>query len=104
MALLGLVAETLLGEEPKPYDWRLDPRARPNPDEMKHISVHVEQCTIRQIEIKQMFAQMRMDRYHDRRLLVANILSNSGVIVALVLALMGGANSIDGLIRAFIGP
>jgi hypothetical protein len=65
--------DSLLGEKPAPYNWREDPRARPIPEERENLSVHVDQCTIRQIEIKQMFARTRMDRYRDRQLLLAII-------------------------------
>ena len=68
-SLAGLV-DAVLGDKPKPYNWRDDPRSRPNPAERENLSVHVDQCTIRQIEIKQMFSKTRMDRYSDRKLLL----------------------------------
>ena len=83
----------ILGEKPVHYDWRLDPRARPQPGERnKYTSAHVDNCTIRQIEIKQMFAQTRIDRYSDRKvlyaiigiLLASNVISVRELLLALV--------------------
>lgn len=69
-ANVAALFDALLGEKPLPYDWRNDPRARPNPAERENLSVHVDQCTICQIEIKQMFAKTRIERYSDRKLLL----------------------------------
>jgi hypothetical protein len=85
-ANLATLFQALLGEEPKAYDWRTDPRARPNPAERENLSVHVDQCTIRQIEIKQMFAKMRIERYSDRKLLLT--------IVAILLVDAAGAREV----------
>lgn len=85
--------EMWLGDPPKPYDWRVDPRARPNPRERESLPVHVDECTLRQIEIKQMFAQSRIERYQDRKLLFA--------IVAIILA-TNGASAFPQLISAFL--
>jgi len=84
--------ELLLGEKPAPYDWRQDPRARPSPEERQSLAVHADQDAIRLIEIKQMFAQSRIERYHDRKVLF--------VIVGILLATSaGGARE---LVTAFI--
>ena len=74
--------ELLLGVIPAPYDWRLDPRARPRPEERVNLAVHADEDAIRQIEIKQMFAQSRIDRYHDRKVLfvIVGILLATNVI------------------------
>jgi hypothetical protein len=71
MSLIEPVFLALLGEPPKPYNWREDARARPNHRERESLPVHVDECTLRQIEIKQMFAQSRIDRYNDRKILLA---------------------------------
>lgn len=84
--------DALLGEKPKPYNWRDDARARPNPRERESLPVHVDECTLRQIEIKQMFAQSRIDRWNDRRLLF--------VIVAISLA--SGTGNVREFISAFL--
>ena len=70
VATFAGLLDAFLGDKPKPYNWRDDPRSRPIPAERENLSVHVDQCTIRQIEIKQMFARTRMDRYSDRKLLL----------------------------------
>lgn len=53
-------------EQPEPYDYRRDPRARASEDERRKLSTHVDNCVIRQVEIKQMFSATRLERYHDR--------------------------------------
>ena len=82
-----------LGDKPEPYDWRNDPRARPMPGERnQYTAAHVDQCTIRQIEIKSMFAQTRIDRWKDRKLLLmiiaillgTNLISLRDVVHALL--------------------
>lgn len=78
---------TLLGESPDPYDWRLDPRARPNADERRKLSIHVDQCAIRQVEIKQKLSDIRIDRYNDRKLLV-------WIVVLLILVNLNGARDL----------
>lgn len=84
--------DSLLGEKPKPYEWRGDARSRPTQAERENLSVHVDEDALRMIDIKQMFAQSRIDRYNDRRLLLA--------IVAITLASSaGGARE---LISAFL--
>lgn len=72
--MIDIARRFALGDKPEPYDWRNDPRARPMPGERnEYTAQHVDQCTIRQIEIKSMFAQVRIDRYRDRQLLLAII-------------------------------
>lgn len=63
----------LFGERPERYDPRLDPRASPVTGERQKLSVHVDQCAMRQVEIKQKLSDMRIDRWNDRRLLIAII-------------------------------
>jgi len=93
MALIEPLFVALLGEPPKAYEWRNDPRARPNPRERESLPVHVDECTLRQIEIKQMFAQTRIERYQDRKLLFA--------IVAIILA-TNAAPVLPQIITAFL--
>lgn len=63
----------LFGERPERYDPRLDPRAQPVSGERQKLAIHVDQCAIRQVEIKQKLSDMRIDRWNDRRLLIAII-------------------------------
>lgn len=64
----------LFGEPPEPYDPRLDPRARPVVGERnKATAVHVDQCAIRQVEIKLQLSHIRIEAWKDRRLLIAII-------------------------------
>ena len=89
--IAGLI-DAIIGEKPKPYNWRDDPRARPLPAERDNLSVHVDQCTIRQIEIKQMFSRTLVDRYGDRKLL----------LIILVLLFASNAEKMREVITAFI--
>jgi len=63
----------LFGDQPEPYDERLDPRARPVTGERQKLSIHVDQCAIRQVEIKTQLSHIRIERWKDRRLLLAII-------------------------------
>ena len=63
----------LFGDQPEPYDPRLDPRAAPVTGERQKLSVHVDQCAMRQVEIKLQLSHIRIERWKDRRLLLAII-------------------------------
>lgn len=63
----------LFGDQPEQYDPRLDPLAQPVTGERQKLSVHVDQCAMRQVEIKTQLSHIRIERWRDRRLLLAII-------------------------------
>ncbi len=85
--------DSILGEIPPIYDHRLDPRALPTPQERKHTHVHVDNCTVRWIELRVHLSMMARRQHYDRRLLIA-------IIVLLVLNKVIDLGSLAAIIGA----
>lgn len=83
--------DSIIGEAPPIYDHRLDPRALPTPQERKHTHVHVDNCTVRWIELRVHLSMMARQQYYDRRLLIA-------IIVLLLLNKVIDLGQIGGLL------
>lgn len=59
------------GPPPRPYDRHRDHRSRQHPDERRKLSIHADVCLERNQDIHEELSQLRLDRYYDRRLLLA---------------------------------
>ena len=87
------VLELLLGPKPELYDWRRDRRAiEPASGERnKYTATHVDNCAIRQVEIKYELSRIRVDAYNQRQLLV--------IIIGLLI--LNGAAGAEEMIQIF---
>lgn len=104
MSFVVRLTEALVGQKPDRYDWRDYPEAVPSQREREDVGVHAELDAIRFININRTLAQIRIDRYHDRKLIVATLVSNLMLVAMMLAALVSGANSIPDVIRQVLHP